>query len=255
MNDLTRQIRDGDFRVAAKLITAIERHDPAAIPILKTLTPYTGQAHVIGITGPMGTGKSSLINALTTVYRRLQRQVGILAVDPTSPVSGGAILGDRIRMRDHLTDRGVFIRSLASRGAPGGLPALVIAEAVHLLDALGMDVIFIETIGVGQDQTAVSTIARTTVVVLNPALGDEVQLLKAGFLELADLFVVNKADLPGTDQMILQLTELFGDSNPRPVFKVSALKQQGLEDVVKGLDAFRKTAAHSEPPRTGDRRR
>lgn len=236
MNDSARQIRKGDFRAAAKLITAIERGDPSAVPILKALTPYTGRAQVIGITGPVGAGKSSLINDLTTGYRRLRRRVGILAVDPTSPITGGAILGDRIRMRDHLTDPGVFIRSLAARGAPGGLPVLVLAEALHVLDALGMDVIFIETIGIGQDQTAVASIARTTAVVVNPTLGDEVQLLKAGFMEIADIFVVNKADLPGADRMALQLAELSDAVNPVPVFKTSALKHEGLDELIKGLN-------------------
>lgn len=236
ISSAVQQIRNGDFRAAAKLITAIERGDPAAIPILKALTPYTGRAHVIGITGPVGAGKSSLINDLTTGYRRLRRRVGILAVDPTSPISGGAILGDRIRMRDHLTDPGVFIRSLAARGAPGGLPVLVLAEALHVLDALGMDVVFIETIGIGQDQTAIAALARTIVVVVNPTLGDEVQLLKAGFLEIADLFVVNKADLPGADRMALQLADLSDAVNPVPVFKTSALKHQGLHELIKGLN-------------------
>ncbi len=248
MNSLTRQIRKGDFRAAAKLLTAIERGDPTAIPVLRALTPFTGRAHIIGITGPTGTGKSSLINGLTTGYRRLQQRVGILAVDPTSPISGGAILGDRIRMRDHLTDSGVFIRSLASRGAPGGLPLLTLAEALHVLDALGMDVIFIETIGIGQDQTAVASIARTTVVVVNPTMGDEVQLLKAGFMEIADIFVVNKADLPGADRMALQLADLSDAASPVPVFKTSALKHQGLDELMKELTDIGKRTRRAEQP-------
>jgi LAO/AO transport system kinase len=254
MTNFARQIRQGDFRAAAKLLTAIERGDPSAIPILKALYPYTGRAHVIGITGPTGTGKSSLINGLTTGYRRSRQRVGILAVDPTSPISGGAILGDRIRMRDHLTDPGVFIRSLAARGAPGGLPVLELAEALHVLDALGLDVIFIETIGVGQDQTSVSSIARTTVVVLNPTLGDEVQLLKAGVLEIADLFVVNKADLPGADTMALQLADLSGPENPAPVFKTSALKHLGFDELIKGLNDLDKRTRHPKRPKGTNRR-
>lgn len=249
MKNSAQNILKGDFRAAAKLLTAIERGDPSAIPVLKALSPYTGRAHVIGITGPTGTGKSSLINGLTASYRRLKQRVGVLAVDPTSPKSGGAILGDRIRMRDHLTDSGVFIRSLSARGAPGGLPVLVLAESLHVLDALGLDVIFIETIGVGQDQTAVSSIARTTVVVLNPTLGDEVQLLKAGILEIADLFVVNKSDLAGADAMALQLADLSRPENPVPVFKTSALKNLGLDELVKGLnDRVKRTrpAKHSK---------
>lgn len=254
ISSAVRQIRNGDFRAAAKLITAIERGDPAAVPILKALAPYTGRAHVIGITGPAGAGKSSLINELTTGYRRLRLRVGILAVDPTSPITGGAILGDRIRMRDHLTDPSVFIRSLAARGAPGGIPVLVLAEALHVLDALGMDVVFIETIGIGQDQTAVASIARTTVVVVNPTLGDEVQLLKAGFMEIADLFVINKDDLPGADRMALQLADLSDAVNPVPVFKTSVLKQHGLDELIKGLNAFAQKTRRAEPPSRRTRR-
>ncbi|HUK56650.1 MAG TPA: methylmalonyl Co-A mutase-associated GTPase MeaB [Nitrospiria bacterium] len=254
MNNWTRKIRSGDFRAAAKLITAIERGDPSAVPILKSLYPYTGRARIIGITGSTGTGKSSLINGLTTGYRRLRQRVGILAVDPTSPISGGAILGDRIRMREHFTDPGVFIRSIASRGAPGGLPVLVLAEAVHVLDALGMDVVFIETIGVGQDQTAVSSIARTTVVVLNPTMGDEVQLLKAGIMEVADLFVVNKADLPGGDTMAIHLSDLSGSERPIPVFKTSALKQLGIDELIKGLNDLARKTRQARQPKGTDRR-
>jgi len=235
-------------------LTAIERGDPSAIPALRALYPYTGRAHVIGITGPTGTGKSSLINGLTTAYRRLRRRVGILAVDPTSPISGGAILGDRIRMRDHLTDPGVFIRSLASRGAPGGLPVLVLAEALHVLDALGLDVIFIETIGIGQDQTAVSLLARTTVVVLNPTMGDEVQILKAGIMEIADLYVVNKADLPGADATALHLADLSGTEHPTPVFKTSSLKQLGFDELMKELNDLAKKTRHGRRPKGAKRR-
>jgi GTPase len=236
MNAIARQIRKGDFRAAAKLLTEIEQGNPSTIPILKALAPHTGRANVIGITGPVGTGKSSLISSLTTGFRRLKQKVGILAVDPTSPVSGGAILGDRIRMRDHLTDSGVFIRSLAARGAPGGIPTLVLAEALHVLDALGLDVILIETIGIGQDQTAVASVARTTVVVINPSMGDEVQLLKAGILEVGDLFVINKCDLPGADAMADQLAELSDSGHPVPVFKTSLPKHRGVEELVKALD-------------------
>jgi GTPase len=255
MENWAREIRKGNFRGAAKLITAIERGDLAALPILRTLTPYTGRAHVIGITGPIGAGKSSLINSLATGYRRLRQRVGILAVDPTSSISGGAILGDRIRMHDHLADPDVFIRSLASRGAPGGLPVHVLKGALHVLDALGMDLIFIETIGIGQDETGIASIVRTTVVVVHPAMGDEVQLLKAGFMEVADLFVVNKADLPGADRMALELADLSDREYPVPVFKISALKKQGLDELIRALNSAGKRPRRPEPSLERSRQR
>jgi GTPase len=255
MKNWARQIRKGDFRAAAKLITAIERGESAALPVLRNLPPSTGRAHVIGITGPVGTGKSSLINSLTTGYRRLRQRVGILAVDPTSRISGGAILGDRIRMQNHLTDPDVFIRSLASRGAPGGLPLRVLKGALHVLDALGMDVIFIETIGIGQDETAIASIVRTTVVVVHPAMGDEVQFLKAGFMEVADLFVVNKADLPGADRMALELDDLSDPEHPVPVFRFSVLKPQGVDDLIRALNDAGKRPRRLGPSLERSRRR
>jgi len=255
MVNIAQRIRKGDIQAAAKILTMIEHGDPSAIPILKALTPYTGRAHVIGITGPVGTGKSSLINSLTNVFRRRKKKVGILAVDPTSPVSGGAILGDRIRMRDHFTDPGVFIRSLAARGAPGGFPTLVLAQALHVLDALGMDVIFIETIGIGQDQSVVDTLARTTVVVINPSMGDEVQLLKAGFMESGDLFAINKSDLPGADSMAVLLTDVSGSDRHIPIVRTSVTKRQGIEELIKALDEkWEDTRSIERAPRKGHKR-
>lgn len=228
MEDLARQVLSGDMRAAAKLLTLIERGEPQARKIVKAFYPHTGRAHVVGITGSTGSGKSTLIDGLIGLLRKKRAQVGVLAVDPTSPLSGGAILGDRIRMRSHLTDPGVFIRSIASRGAPGGLPVSIIAQAVQVLDVLGLDKIFVETLGIGQDQVAVRSVAHTVLVLVTPGIGDEVQTLKAGFLEIADLYVVNKADLPGAQAMVKQLMEV---AQERPVLVVSALRKEGLNDL------------------------
>lgn len=235
MKRLCRGITQGDVRAAGRLITAVERGDPSALPALKALSARNGRAHVIGITGPVGCGKSSLIAGLTACYRKKKQRVGVLAVDPTSPISGGAILGDRIRMRDQWNDPGVFIRSLASRGAPGGLPVRMLEGATEVLGALGMDVVFIETIGVGQDEVGVAKLAHTTAVVLQPALGDEVQLLKAGWTEIGDLYLINKSDLPGAGEMAVQLAGLVSP----PVLTVSAMGSKGLEEVMKKIEAIR----------------
>ena len=228
MEILARQILKGDVRAAAKLLTLVERGEPQARKIVKALHPHTGRTHVVGITGPTGSGKSTLIDGLIGFQRKKGKRVGVLAVDPSSPLTGGAILGDRIRMRSHLTDPGVFIRSLASRGTHGGLPLLRISHAAQILDAMGLDTIFVETLGIGQDQVAVRSVAHTVVVLVTPGMGDEVQSLKAGFLEIADLYVVNKADLPGAQAMVQQLMEV---AQERPVLAVSALRKEGLNDL------------------------
>lgn len=235
--DLAKKILKGDIRAAAQLISLIENGDPRARTILKRIYPRTGRGHIIGVTGAPGTGKSTLIDRVTAEFRRLNKEVGILAVDPTSPFSGGAILGDRIRMRAHLLDEGVFIRSLATRGGRGGLSASV-REATHLLDAMGKEIIFIETIGVGQDELEVSTLAHTVVVVVIPGMGDEIQGMKAGLLEIADLLVVNKADLPGAEEMVQQLRALYGDSR-LVILPISAVRNDGISSLVDAIEKHR----------------
>ena len=228
--NLTKRILGGDIHSLASLMSLIENGDPKATSILQAIYPHTGRAHIIGITGAAGTGKSTLIDRMTTAFRRRKKSVGILAVDPTSVFSTGALLGDRIRMRGHFADDGVFIRSFATRGRSGGLSGAV-RKAIHLLDAAGKEVILVETIGVGQDQLEIATLAHIVVVVLTPQMGDEVQAMKAGLAEIADILVVNKADLPGADETVQQLKALFRDDN-FPVLATSAIKDQGIDVLV-----------------------
>jgi len=202
--ELVAGVLAGDRRAMARAISTVENDRPAARELLAALYPHTGRAQVVGVTGAAGSGKSTLVNQLALELRRRGHTVGIVAVDPTSPFSGGAILGDRIRMRDLAGDPGIFIRSMATRGALGGLAAAT-ADAVSILDAAGLDCILIETVGVGQDEVDVAREAHTTLVLQVPGLGDDVQALKAGILEIADVFVVNKADLDGASQLALQL--------------------------------------------------
>ena len=232
---LTKRVLQGDMRALASLMTLIENGDPKARTILKAVYPHTGRAHAIGVTGAAGTGKSSLIDRLTAEYRRRKKSVGILAVDPSSPFSSGALLGDRIRMRAHFADRGVFIRSFATRGASGGLSASI-RDAIHLLDAAGKDLIFVETIGVGQDELDIAALVHMVVVVVIPEMGDEVQSMKAGLTEIADILVVNKADLPGADVTVQQLRARFSDFDVLPV---SAINNDGTRRLVDVLEQRR----------------
>jgi len=233
--NLTKRVLKGDVRALASLMTLIDDDDPRARTVLKAVYPKTGRAHVIGVTGAAGTGKSSLIDRMTAEFRGRQKTVGILAVDPSSAFSNGALLGDRVRMRAHFADAGVFIRSFATRGAKGGVSASI-RDAIHLLDAAGKDVIFVETIGVGQDELEIAGLADLVVVVLIPEMGDEVQGMKAGLAEIADILVVNKADLPGADVTVQQLKAIFSDFD---ILLTSAINHDGVRRLVDDIEKYR----------------
>ncbi len=235
-------ILTGDVRAAARLMRAIDEGEPQAKAALKELYPHTGRAHVIGITGAPGVGKSTLTDRLIAHLREQGLTVGVVAVDPTSPFSGGAILGDRIRMQRHATDEGVFIRSLATRGHFGGLTGSARA-VINVLDAMGKDVVLVETVGVGQDEVEIASAAHTTLVVTVPGMGDDIQAIKAGILEVGDLFVVNKADREGADrtrQDLLTMIELRHASRPDlawlpPVHLTEASKSVGIAELLAGI--------------------
>ncbi len=240
------QIEDvlaGDRRAIARAITQVERGGQAARGVLAQLYPRTGRAEIIGVTGAPGTGKSTLVNRMTMAYRQRNRTVGIVAVDPTSPFSGGAILGDRVRMQSLSGDPGVFIRSMATRGSLGGL-AWTTRDVVSVLDAAGFDVIIIETVGAGQSEVEIAEAAHTTVVVTVPGLGDDIQAVKAGILEIADVFAVNKADLAGADQAVAQLRTMLnldphmGEWRP-PIIKTVATTGAGVTELVDAIEEHR----------------
>ncbi|MEC3982563.1 methylmalonyl Co-A mutase-associated GTPase MeaB [Amycolatopsis sp. H20-H5] len=243
IDELVGRARDGVPRAVARLISLVEDAHPRVREIAHALTPYTGNARIVGLTGPPGVGKSTSTSALLTALRAAGKRVGVLAIDPSSPFSGGALLGDRIRMTEHAVDPGVFIRSMATRGHLGGL-AWATPQAVRVLDAAGFDVILIETVGVGQSEVDVVRLADTTVVLLAPGMGDGIQAAKAGVLEIADVFVVNKADREGAEatvhdlkQMIsLVRRELRGPSWRQPIVRTVASRGQGVEDFVRALE-------------------
>ena len=236
---LTEGVLSGDYRSLAKAMSLIEREDPAAERVLADVYGSTGNARIVGITGPPGAGKSTLISGMAKHYRRQHKRIGIVAVDPTSPFSGGAILGDRIRMAELYTDRGVFIRSMATRGFMGGL-AKATNDVVDLLDAAGFDMVLVETVGVGQDEVEVIRTVQTNVVVLVPGMGDDIQAIKAGIMEIGDIFVVNKADRPGADKtvtevtMMMSLVEEHGDWLP-PIVKTIASRGEGIAELDDAL--------------------
>jgi len=238
--EIVERLLAGDRRAAARLISLIENDTSQAPRLLSALYPHTGRAHIVGVTGSPGTGKSTLVSELTKEIRTRGEKVGIIAVDPTSPFSGGALLGDRIRMQDLSTDEGVFIRSMATRGSLGGL-ARATGDVVKVLDALGQDLIFIETVGAGQSEVEIARAAHTVVVVVAPGLGDEIQAIKAGLFEIADLFVVNKADREGAEGAIATLNYLLdmnqaeGDRWRPPILKTVAIRGEGVEAVVDAL--------------------
>ncbi|MGW5706841.1 methylmalonyl Co-A mutase-associated GTPase MeaB [Amycolatopsis japonica] len=243
IDELVGRARDGVPRAIARLLSLVEDAHPRLPEVAAKLTPHTGNARVVGLTGPPGVGKSTSTSALLTALRAKGLRVGVLAIDPSSPFSGGALLGDRIRMTEHATDPGVFIRSMATRGHLGGL-SWATPQAVRVLDAAGFDVVLIETVGVGQSEVDVVKLADTTVVLLAPGMGDGIQAAKAGVLEIADVFVVNKADREGADatvhdlkQMIsLVRREIRGPSWRQPIVRTVASRGEGVEDVVQALD-------------------
>ena len=259
---LAEEARGGSRRALARLLTAIESRSAAAEEALRALYPAAGAAHVVGVTGPPGGGKSTLVAALVAEARAADRPVAVLAIDPSSPVTGGALLGDRIRMQQYAGDRDVFIRSMAARGHLGGLAGTT-AESAAVLDACGFGLIFIETVGTGQSEVEVAAIADTTVVVQAPEMGDEIQAMKAGLLEVADLVVVNKADRPGADRAAAQLRAMLslgqedqpttGDpARPRPkrpqVLLASGLDAVGVPELLAALDARHETRADGRGP-------
>ncbi len=246
--ELVSGVLAGDRRALARLISRIEDEEPSVQEALSALHPHTGRAHVIGVTGAPGTGKSTLVNELAKGFRKRGETVGIVAVDPTSPFTGGALLGDRVRMRDLAGDPGIFIRSMATRGSLGGL-ARATGDVVRVLDAAGFSVILVETVGVGQAEVDIARTAHTTVVVEAPGLGDDVQALKAGLMEIADILVVNKADRPGAAQTVRALEVALelgwnnaGLSRDRwrpPVLKTVAVDGTGVEAVLEAIAAHR----------------
>jgi LAO/AO transport system kinase len=265
VKELSQAVLQGDVRAASRLMRQIDDQQVSATQALRELFAHTGRAYVIGITGAPGSGKSTLTDRLIAHYRKAGKTVGVIAVDPTSPFTGGAILGDRIRMQGHATDPGVFIRSLATRGNLGGLSRAT-GDCLKVMDAMGRDVILVETVGVGQDEIDIAQLAHTTLVVLVPGMGDDIQAIKAGILEVADVFVVNKADLPGADRVVRELKGMLElrhavSSPPRldhdahhrmsgaaaapqppsdewepPIVKTVAARDEGLTDLAQAIE-------------------
>jgi len=237
---LAKEVLQGNIKATARLIRDVEDELPSAIEELKALYPYTGRSYIIGITGSPGSGKSTLIDMLIDVFRKRGKTIGVIAIDPSSPFSGGAILGDRIRMQRHATDGGVFIRSLATRGWRGGLSRAT-ANIINIMDAMGKDIILIETVGAGQAEVDIINFTHTTMVMLVPGMGDWVQTLKAGILEIADIFVINKADKKGADKLKAELEAMLQMSAYSPqawkpkIFLTEAVNNKGIDELVEGI--------------------
>jgi LAO/AO transport system kinase len=244
MNELVSGVLNGNPRSVARLITYVENQSEKTSELMKQIHPHTGKAQIIGITGVMGSGKSTLICELTRKYREQGKSVGIIAIDPTSPFSGGALLGDRVRMMELAMDKDVFIRSMGTRGVLGGLTSAVY-DVVEILDASKKDVIIIETVGVGQAEVDVVKIADTTIVVVVPGLGDSIQTIKAGVMEIADIFVVNKADNPKVEQTVAEIQSLvditcFDKERKIPIVETIAKQGKGIEDMISEIEKHRK---------------
>ncbi len=239
---LISQLRCGDIRTLARAISTVENRTPGWSELLKALFPHSGKARVLGLTGPPGAGKSTLVDQLARFYRKQNRTVGIIAVDPTSPYTGGAILGDRIRMQEHFADPGIYIRSMATRGSLGGL-ARATADVTTVLDAAGRDLIMIETVGVGQDEIDIVRLADITIVILVPGMGDDVQTIKAGIMEIADIFVINKSDRDGAENVereirTLQSLAMRHDGWTPPIVKTVASEGKGIEELADAISAY-----------------
>jgi LAO/AO transport system kinase len=260
VSDLVQNAREGDARAVARLISWVEDESPQLREVMAALAPYAGRAQIVGITGSPGVGKSTSTNALVGELRKAGKRVGVLAVDPSSPFSGGALLGDRVRMQDHALDRDVYIRSMASRGHLGGL-AWSTPQALRVLDAAGCDVVLVETVGVGQSEVEIAGLADTTLVLLAPGAGDGIQAAKAGILEIGDIYVVNKSDRDGADQLRRDLRSMIalgdhpeGGWKP-PIVKTVAHRGEGLPEVVEQVDRhFAWLAASGELGRRRTRR-
>jgi len=236
--EITNKILEGDVQAAARLMTDIEDEIPSAIEELKNIYAYTGRAYIVGITGAPGAGKSSLVDTLISIFRKKDMTVGVIAVDPTSPFTGGAILGDRVRMQEHSTDQNVFIRSLAARGWEGGLSRATV-NMVHIMDAMNKDIILIETVGSGQSEVSIAKVADTSIIVLTPGMGDMIQTMKAGILEAANIFVINKADKDGTNNLEGELGVMLAMRSYPPgqwkpsIFRTEAIFNKGTEELAE----------------------
>lgn len=264
MNDLLQRFENGDVRALAQLITKVENRSDDSLAILKKIFPKSGKARIIGVTGSPGSGKSTLVDKLALYYRQTGESLGIVAVDPTSPYTGGAILGDRIRMQAIETDPQVFIRSMATRGQLGGLAATT-TEVVTVLDASGKNPVIVETVGVGQDEIDIVKLADVSIVILVPGMGDDIQALKAGIMEIADIFVINKCDRPGAEkveraiQAMLALSPKLDDGWEPPIVRVTATEGAGIEELSQSIaechNFFQNQTVESERRRESTRNR
>ena len=248
--NVIERVRAGEVRALARAISAIENNSADSTSLLRELFPHSGRAQVIGLTGSPGSGKSTLVDQLAREYRKQNKTVGIVAVDPTSPYTGGAILGDRIRMQAHHADPGIFIRSMATRGALGGL-ARATADVATVLDASGKDVVLIETVGVGQDEIDIVRLADVTIVILVPGMGDDVQTIKAGIMEIADVFVINKSDREGAERVereirMMQTLAIRNDQWTPPIVKTVATESKGIDDLVKAIADYQAYLAKND---------